>query len=242
MTETITRTEPAAEVIDANGRCRHCMPVHSDLVGLFGHDALGHRVVSRLLEHGVLTRRHLASLTSLDLLLIRGFGHGAVERIRTFIPEPATAPLPSAPATLPPPREQLRDPDELYGATNADLRDLALLARLPAEVEVTPATLADSAIVAALWTLVAISRTDPRIWRHVHLGASGISFNRLMDEKGFTRTERTLLRIARSLARRGPYAAVQVDLPALLQQLDTDQWVCVLNALNVCRAHLRGEF
>src|SRR5581483_2449565 len=66
MSETAIRTPVA---LDATGRCLHCLPVDADIVGLFGHDPLGHRIVSALLRHGVDSVAQLARYTTLELSL-----------------------------------------------------------------------------------------------------------------------------------------------------------------------------
>jgi hypothetical protein len=235
----VTETATPAAGLGASARCAHCPAVDSDLTGLLGHDPLAHRTLGTLLRYGVETREQLARLTTLDLLLMRSLGHHAVDRIRETVPEPpntAASPVVFTPA---PPvffdDQAAGDPSEV---TDADRLSLALLARLPAEADVAPAMLADSESAAALWALTAVSRTDPRIWRHVH--ATRIAFPRVLEEPGFSTTERMLLRLARSLAACTPHMYVGIDLPGLALALDDDQWRALLTALQVRRAGLRG--
>ncbi len=237
MSETAIRTPVA---LDATGRCLHCLPVDADIVGLFGHDPLGHRIVSALLRHGVDSVAQLARYTTLELSLVRDLGQSAIERIRTQVPEPATRAQPPAPFT---PAAPVFFDDQAHAdgtpVTAAERLSLALLARLPVEIDISPTALAQHATAAALWALTAVSCTDPRIWRHAH--PEGIAFAPILDEPGWSKPERMIIRLARKIAGRSQNAAGQFDLVELAGTLDDDQWRALLTALQVCRAGLRGE-
>lgn len=241
MTETLL--PPLAPSLGQGGPCRNCLPVDSDLVAAFGHDPIGHRLVSSLLRAGISTRSQLATRTDLQLLVLRHIGTCGLARIRAHIPAPAAAPAPATlqaatPATAqnaPPPVPVL--PVRPVRAAGAERMQTALLLRLPAEVEFTERMLADSATAAALWALTAISRTDPRLWRHIH--PPRIGFYGLIRED-WSPVERTLLRIAYTLAgwRR---KQLRFDLHQLAAELDQDQWHALTTALRVGHAALRGE-
>lgn len=238
MSDT-TASPMAANAAEPASRCLHCLSINGELAGLFGHDPAGHRVVGALLREGLTARWQLERATDLQLLLIRDIGTLALARIRSVFPEPAPAPLSTAPASLPftlAPDDGRDEPDDV---SDADRQRLALLARLPAEVDIAASELTGSESTAALWVLTAISRTDPRIWRHVR--PQWIAFARMQEEEGFTAFERMLLRVARSLYghARNPY--VDLDLPGICRTLDDDQWAALMTGLAVRRAGLRGE-
>lgn len=191
--------------------CRKCLlSGNGALATLVGHDHQGHRISSSLMRAGITTPTLLAEATDDDLYGVRDLGAAAVERIRAAIPTPQPRP-------------------------DHDLdRRGALQERLP--VRLDRQMLTDSGCAAALWILTAISRADPRIWRHVT--NDHIAFAAILAQPGWTPAEKAQLRAAHSLA--GDASRATVDLGVLAAQLDELRWSAFLEALQIRRAGLRG--
>ena len=190
--------------------CRHCAAVPADFADDLGHDHLGHRTVSALMNAGIDTRERLAKATDAELIFVRNLGDLGRIRIRQVFPAPK----------LPAPR--------------ACYSPHTLLDRLPVGTDLPDWMVTESASAAPLWILTAMSRADQRIWRHVN--THGIKFAAILREGGWSPTERALLAAARSLS--GTRAAV--DLDELAVSLDSPRWDALMEALRIRRAGLRG--
>lgn len=202
--------------------CRLCRHITSELRGALGHDSMGHRAVNRLLAAGIDTRWQAAQLSDAQLEHVHGLGAQQKARIRACIPPGS--------ADAQPPAASPAQPAGHYSP-------VALLERLPEQLDVTEAMLTSSASAAPLWLLSALSRTDARIWRHV--ARTRIAFDAMVREPGWSGAERALIETARGLSG-APSAPCVFSLGDLAALLDDGQWDGLLEALRIRRAGLRG--
>lgn len=113
----------------------------------------------------------------------------------------------------------------------------SLLDRLPDTIDFAPYMLTDSDTAAALWILSCFPHGERRVWDHV--GPTSIDFDTIIDEVGWTSSERGLIAAAQLLAAQGWHS--DFDLNNLAVSLDDERWDAFMEALRIRRAGLRGQ-